>query len=720
MNSKSYKIILFLLFISSAGLFSQELTLDYIFQDTNIINPRPSFKQINVQSNKIWYYANDDYSSSLYLFDYNYITGETFKYSDTGKTPSEFVVLPNGDALTITDGDLFISKNFASSREYSKDIQLTATDSYEYSPKVIDDIVLYRRAGNYFMLRFDSLNVASKELQLTNDESDSISYQILAFTPRLNSNGDLLRLVFAKYDNTTKETLVFPNYSREFVSAEKQKRGISKVNLYEYEIKQSDKKKDSLYSIITEIKYPDTARCSTQDVKYTPDNKNIIMDIDMMDRHTRKIFNYTIGSKTIKEIYSESDTAWYERHGNAISFVDDTTFLFESEVSGYNNLWSINTNGSNAKNVTQGEFTVLESVLDSKKSVLYFVANKETPVNYFLYSADLNTGEFKQLTHDAGDVENLRISPDGAYLFYEHSYINQPNELYKFNTITNEQSQITNTISPKFSSVQWVLPELVTFNNEEDGHIVYSFVYKPKDFNPKKKYPLICFAHGSGYLQNVTNGFSPYRDNFMVNTYLVSKGFVVIDIDFHGSLGYGKDFRNKTYRNLGYWEMSDYMSGIDHLNSFGYIDKENVGIYGGSYGGFITLMSLFRHPEIFKCGVALRAVANWKNYFYSNRWYTLARLGDYNNPDNKQYYEQSSPITYADGLKGPLLLTHGMLDDNVFFQDMVQLTQKLIELKKDFEVMIYPKEYHGFHIQTSWLDQYKRITKFFEKNLLNK
>jgi dipeptidyl aminopeptidase/acylaminoacyl peptidase len=252
----------------------------------------------------------------------------------------------------------------------------------------------------------------------------------------------------------------------------------------------------------------------------------------------------------------------------------------------------------------------------------------------------------------------------------------------------NTSRQITNTISPKFSSVNWSVPELITFKNEEDGETIYAFLYKPPNFSAKKKYPLICFAHGSGYLQNVTSGFSPYRDNYMVNTFLTQEGFVILDVDFRGSLGYGKEFRNKTYRNLGYWEMSDYTSGINYLSSLGIIDKEKVGIYGGSYGGFITLMSLFRHPEVFKCGVALRAVSNWENYFYSNWWYTLARLGDLNNADVKPYYEISSPITYSESLKVPLLMIHGMLDDNVFFQDMVQLTQKLIDYKKDFEVMI--------------------------------
>lgn len=717
------RLVIFVLFgfLLTQYVLAQDVTLEYIFQDTNIINPRPSLKQINTKSNKIFYYGNDDYSSSLFLFDYNYITGETFKYSDTGKTPSEFVVLPAGGLLSIIDGDLFISKNFTSTRAYTKDIQLTETEKYEYSPRVFGNIVIYRRAGNYFMLTFDSVKAASGELQLTSDESDSISYQIIAVADKQNNETYPVRLLFAKYDNTSKETYLFPNYTKESVIVDKRKRGISKVKLLEYEVKiapaAGTNKPDSLYSAVSEIHLPDSAHYFTQEAKYSMDAGNIIIDADALNRHTRKIFNYDIRSKSIKEIYSESDTAWFERHSNSIRFINDYAFIFESEISGFNNIYRINKDGSGIKNITPGSFIVLESVINREKGKLYFSANKETPVNYFIYETGLDGGEPKQLTTEAGDIQNISISPDGEYLFYEHSYINSPNELYMLNTSAFTQTQITNTISPKFSRVNWVLPELVNFNNEEDGHELYAFVYKPSDFNPKKRYPLICFVHGAGYLQNVTNGFSQYRDNFMVSTYLVSKGYVVLDVDFRGSLGYGKEHRTKTYRSLGYWEVSDYISGVNYLNKLGYIDKEKVGIYGGSYGGFITLMALFRHPEIFKCGVALRAVANWKNYFYSNWWFTTARLGDYNDKDNTKYYEESSPITYAENLQVPLLITHGMLDDNVFFQDMVQLTQKLIELKKDFDVMFYPKEYHGFHLQSSWLDQYKRIDKFFEKNL---
>lgn len=708
--------LVFLMITLTLVSFSQEVTLEYIFQDAGIVNPRPSLKFIHTDSKRIYYYADDDYDGMLSLFDMNYETGENFKYSDTGETASEFIVMPDGNAVTIINGDLYVTKDFINSRTYTKDIRLTETVKYEYSPQVINNFVVYRRSGDYFLIRYDSIKANSNELALTNDESDSVSYQVIDMTDKFSNDPNcVLRIFVARYDNTSKRQLVFPDYNDKFVKAETKKRGISKVKLFDISINKAGK--DSLYKIVNEFNYPDSQRYSTTYAEYSPDGSKLLLDIETMGRHSRKLFIYDISSKSIKEIYTETDPAWYERHSNSTVFIDSLTILFESEVSGYNNLHKVNTDGTGFTSVTPGQFTVLTSVVERAAGKVYFVANPEVPYNYNIYSADITNGNITKLTNSEGDVEELKISRDGNYLFYSHSYKNKPNELYSYNLQTGEEKQLTSTISPKFSTIEWNMPELITFTNEEDGQLIYGFVYKPKNFNPKKKYPLICFVHGAGYLQNVTNGFSPYRDNFMVNTFITQNDFVVLDIDFRGSMGYGKEFRNKTYRNLGYWEVSDYISGINFLDAKGFINKDKVGIYGGSYGGFTTLMAMFKHPELFQAGVSLRAVSNWKNYYYSNYWYTLARFGDLETEDVTEYYEQSSPYTFAENLQGHLLMTHGMLDDNVFFQDMVQLTQKLIDNKKDFEVMIYPKENHGFYRQTSWLDQYKRITGWFEKHL---
>lgn len=706
------KALCFYVLILVSAVNSQDANLEYIFQDSAIINPRPSLKQISSQAGKIYYFADDDYNGSLSLFYYDYISGVNSKFSDSDRIPSEFRLLPNGDVLGIMHGDIYISRNFVNTNKFTKDLQITNSNQYEYSPVIAGNFVIYRKSGNYFVNRFDTLY---KELQLTADESDSISYQIIGISSTFNNNISL-RILFARYDNSPKETYLFPSYINQFVTVGKQKKGISKVRLLEYEINPAGKN-HTLYYTTHEITYPGTERLSTQYAVYSPDGETIILDAETLDRHTRKLFRYNINKKSIAEIYSETDAAWYERHGNATRFADSNMIIFESEVSGFNNLYFINTDGSGFRKAAGGDYTILESVIDSKEKKIYFTANKETPVEYNIYEIEFDGLDEKKLTSFTGDYEELNISQDGNYLFYKHSYITEPSELYFYNLTDGTEMQITSTVNPKFTAVDWAVPELITFNNEEDGQLIYAYVYKPKKSGPRKKYPLICFAHGSGYLQNITKGYSPYGDNFMVNTYLVSQGYMVLDVDFRGSAGYGREFRTKTYRNLGYWEVSDFISGIKYLEKQGIIDRNKVGIFGGSYGGFVTLMAVFQHPDYFKAGVALRAVSSWKNYFYSNWWYTLARLGNYYDNNVDEFYKLSSPITYADNLQVPLLITHGMLDDNVFFQDMVQLTQKLIELKKDFEVMFYPREYHSFHIQSSWLDQYKRIMKFFDKNI---
>ena len=706
------KALCFYVFILVTAAYSQEVSLEYIFQEPAIINARPSLKQISPSGDKIYYYADDDYNGTLDLFSYNYATGETFRFNDSLKTPSEFRLLPRGDALCIFEGDIYLSRNFVSTNKFSKDFQITNSNSYEYSPEIAGNFVIYRRAGNYFAARFDTLY---KELQLTTDESDSISYQILGISNMFN-NGRSIRLLFARYDNSAKGTFLFPNFINEYVTIDKQKRGISAVKLLECEINPAGKN-HTLYFTTREISYPDAERLSTQYAVYSPDGKKLILDAETLNRKTRKLFCYDIEKKSILEVYSETDAAWYERHRSPTRFIDSNLVLFESEVSGFNNLYFINSDGSGFRKAAGGEYTVLESVVDSKERKIYFTANKETPAEYNIYEIEFDGLNVTKLTSLTGDYEDLSISKEGSYLFYKYSYITEPSELYCYDIAGGNEKQITSTANPKFTVIDWVTPELITYNNDEDGQLIHAYLYKPKKLSSRKRYPLICFAHGSGYLQEVTKGFSPYADNFMVNTLLVSQGYLVLDVDFRGSSGYGREFRTKTHRNLGYWEVSDFISGIKYLEKQGMIDRNKVGIYGGSYGGFITLMAAFRHPEYFKAAVSMRAVSNWKNYYYSNWWYTLARLGDYNIESDREFYRISSPITYADKLQIPLLITHGILDDNVFVQDAMQLTQKLIEQKKDFEEMFYPREYHSFHIQSSWLDQYKRILRFFDKNI---
>ena len=272
--------------------------------------------------------------------------------------------------------------------------------------------------------------------------------------------------------------------------------------------------------------------------------------------------------------------------------------------------------------------------------------------------------------------------------------------------------QLTTSPSAEWLSFPWIEPEIVTIPGS-DGVGVPAHIYRPKDMNAQPNGAAVVFVHGAGYLHNVGNFWSEYPHEYMFNQYLASKGYVVLDLDYRGSDGYGRDWRTAIYRYMGGRDLQDQVDASRYLTKEYSINPERIGIYGGSYGGFITLMALFTEAQYFGAGAALRSVTDWAHY---NNGYTSDIL---NFPQSDTLaYRRSSPIYFAEGLKDPLLMAHGMVDQNVHFEDIVRLTERLIELgKTNWELAAYPVEDHGFVRPSSWADEYRRIFEIFEKNL---
>ena len=306
-------------------------------------------------------------------------------------------------------------------------------------------------------------------------------------------------------------------------------------------------------------------------------------------------------------------------------------------------------------------------------------------------------------------ADSVAISPDEKHIALIHSSSNKPWELYlqeakpggKIEQVTNKAE------SDEFKSYAWKEPEHVTFT-ARDGAIVHARLYKPA--NPHANKPAVLFVHGAGYLQNAHKWWSNYFREYMFNNMLADNGYYVLDIDYRGSAGYGRNWRTGIYRHMGGKDLTDHVDGADWLVKNYGVNPKHIALYGGSYGGFITLMGLFTEPEVFAAGAALRSVTDWANY---NHGYTSNIL---NEPFNDSLaYRRSSPIYFAEGLKGNLVMLHGMMDVNVHFQDIVKLSQRLIELGKDnWELAVYPMEDHGFVEPSSWTDEYKRVFKLFE------
>jgi Tol biopolymer transport system component/dienelactone hydrolase len=392
---------------------------------------------------------------------------------------------------------------------------------------------------------------------------------------------------------------------------------------------------------------------------------------------------------------------------------DGRTAWFTSERDGYNHLYTVNADGSGQKQLTSGPWEVQTVSISPARDRFYLTTSEGSPFEWHFYHMGLNGENRVRITTMPGRQE-ATPSPDGTRLAFVHSFANTPPELYLAdNRADARPTRVTTSPTEEWRSGNWIAPEIVWID-ASDGVKVPARIYKPANLGAQPNGAGVIFVHGAGYAQNVHNWWASYFREYMFHHLLASRGFVVLDIDYRASAGYGRDWRTAIYRHMGGKDLSDQVDGSRYLQrNFG-IDPERVGIYGGSYGGFITLMALFTEPKSFGAGAALRAVTDWAHY---NHGYTGRIL---NLPQNDSLaYRRSSPIYFAEGLEDPLLIAHGMVDTNVHFSDVVRLAQRLIELgKPNWEMAVYPVEDHGFVVPSSWTDEYNRILQLFERSLV--
>ena len=448
-------------------------------------------------------------------------------------------------------------------------------------------------------------------------------------------------------------------------------------------------------------------------VKWHDSSGNVALMLEAWDNKDRWIVTVDVTKPSFVTQHRMHDKAWVNYRFNQFGWFDEANTLFLlSEESGYSQLYTKALNGK-LKSLTKGRFVVDDVVLTKDDSYFYYKANKKHPGIYEVYRIAASGGESQALT-DMNGMTDFVLSPSEDRLLLTHSTLAMPPELYVMNTnAPNTVSKLTNTVSDAFLSINWSVPSIVAIESSHTEQPIYSRVYTPLKNSDGTKDRAVVFNHGAGYLQNSHLGWSGYFREFMFHSLLVSQGYVVLDMDFRASAGYGRDWRTAIYRNMGTPEVQDLKDGVKWLVENANVDEQRIGTYGGSYGGFLTFMALFNEPDLFQAGAALRPVSDWAHY---NLPYTTNIL---NTPDvDPIAYERSSPIYFAEGLSKPLLMNAPMVDDNVFFVDVVRLVQRLIELEKeDFETAIYPVEPHGFVQPSSWLDEYRRIHKLFETHL---
>ena len=455
---------------------------------------------------------------------------------------------------------------------------------------------------------------------------------------------------------------------------------------------------------------------------YNEDGSYAIVEIRSQDNKDRWLVNLNLATGSFKEIEHQHDEAWiggpgipsYAFSSGTLGFLaDNETIYFQSEKTGYSHLYTYNFRTNKKVQLTQGNWEVRGVVLSKDKKAFYLTTNQTHPGNRGFYKMNVSDAILQPILTKDGAHE-VSLSPDEKTLLVRYSYKNKPWELYwATNKKGSSLAQITFSTSAAFQSYNWRTPEVITFK-AQDGTPVNARLYQPTTSQANKA--AVIFVHGAGYLQNAHNHWSTYHREYMFHNLLTDLGYTVLDIDYRGSDGYGRDMRTGIYRFMGGKDLSDQIDGKNVLVQNYGIDPNRVGIYGGSYGGFITLMGMLTAPKEFAAGAALRSVTDWAHY---NHGYTGNIL---NFPEtDPDAYKKSSPIYFANNLEGNLLMLHGMVDDNVEYKDIVRLSQRFIELgKKKWSLASFPVESHGFKETYSWVDEYGRILDLFNSTLLNK
>ncbi|MET1163132.1 MAG: prolyl oligopeptidase family serine peptidase, partial [Pseudoxanthomonas sp.] len=424
-------------------------------------------------------------------------------------------------------------------------------------------------------------------------------------------------------------------------------------------------------------------------LRWSADGRNVAVMVRAIDNKDRWIAGVDLNGGKLTSRHRLTDAAWINWGFNDFGWLgDNRTLWFLSEQSGYSHLYTQRDSGKPTQ-ITSGAWEVSSPIPAADGDGFFFLCNRSSPGKYEICRASAS-GKVGELT-DLGGVEDFTLSPDGKRLLLHRSASYLPSQLTVIDSDGGNAKSLTDTRTAAFKSRAWIEPEFVQVPSQHGAGKVWAKYYGPATLEPGKQYPIVMFVHGAGYLQNVHARYPAYFREQMFHNLLVQRGYIVLDMDYRGSEGYGRDWRTAIYRNMGHPELDDYLDGLDWLVANKQGDRDRAGIYGGSYGGFMTFMALFREPGKFKAGAALRPVVDWTQY---NHEYTSNIL---NTPElDPEAYRKSSPIEYAAGLQDHLLIAHGMIDDNVFFRDSVVLTQKLIELHKDnWEIAPYPLERHS-------------------------
>ena len=445
-------------------------------------------------------------------------------------------------------------------------------------------------------------------------------------------------------------------------------------------------------------------------VAWSPDDKYVYIVIVNRDQNHFWVNQYDAASGDfVKTLFEEVDKKYAEPLVPML-FVKNNhnQFIWQSRRDGWNHLYLYNTNGMLLKQLTKGEWDVVEvKSFDEKGENLFYISTQVSPISKNLFEVNLKSNKIKSIT-EGNDVHNTLVSTNGNYVVDNFSNPKNPRTIQLINTKTAKNKLLLKSTNPLIKYEQGEMSIFTIKNNE--GTDLYCRLFKPINFDSAKKYPVVVYWYGGPHAQLILNGWNGGAGDYWFQ-YMAERGYVVFTIDTRGSANRGKDFEQAIFRKAGEKQMEDLMVGVNYLNSLTYADKNSMGLFGWSYGGFLTIDFMLTYPDIFKAAVAGGPVTDWKFYeiMYTERYMDRPE-------ENPEGYEKTDLSKRIDKLKGKLLLIHGMQDNVVVMQHSVNLVKAAVDDNVQIYYMIYPGHEHNV-LGKDRAHLYQKVTNYFTHNL---
>lgn len=451
-------------------------------------------------------------------------------------------------------------------------------------------------------------------------------------------------------------------------------------------------------------------------ITWTKDNNKLC--VMRMNRHQNHLeFLLTDMGKTqpfelkTDVIFSEKSDTYIDISDDLTFLADGQSFLWTSQRDGFNHVYEFDMKGEVVKQITTGTWDVIEFLgYDEAKSNIYFLGSAEGPLEQHVYVQGIRKSDHKKLSEKAGNNKAIFSDSFKFYINY-HSDANTPSYITLHNAKGKEIRVLASNSKLKRTLRKYDLEkkEFFDFKNSS-GVALNCWMIKPKDFDPSKKYPVLVAIYGGP-------GHNTVKDSWGGSTGLwhhmmAQEGYIVVSCDPRGTMYRGRDFLHSTYMEMGKLETEDFIDFAKHLGARPYIDRDRIGMQGWSYGGYMTALCMTKGADYFKAGISVAPVTNWRYYdtIYTERFMRTPQ-------ENESGYDDNSPINHVNKLKGPFLLVHGSADDNVHYQNTMEMVDALVGANKQFDLFIYPNKNHGIYGGTTRLHLFTKMTEFVLRNL---